>query len=84
MPSIGDKHLEGNVTSKGQVTIPAEFRRRMGITKGTKIRFDLDKDGVLELHVVKTDETDDKEELIDTVEALLDRYHVAMDYLRDK
>ena len=84
MPTGENKYLEGNVTSKGRVTIPAEFRRRMGITKGARIRFDLDKDGVLELRVVKDDQTHDKDALDNAVEVLLDKYHVAMDYLKDR
>ncbi|MDG3062509.1 hypothetical protein KTT66_09345 [Lacticaseibacillus casei] len=56
----------------------------MGITKGARIRFDLDKDGVLELRVVKDDQTHDKEALDNAVEVLLDKYHVAMDYLKDR
>jgi len=33
------------VTQKGQVTIPVEIRRALGITTGTEVRFELDQDG---------------------------------------
>jgi AbrB family looped-hinge helix DNA binding protein len=33
------------VTSKGQVTIPLAVRRRLGITPGTEVRFELDEGG---------------------------------------
>lgn len=84
MPIGENKHLEGTVTSKGRVTIPVEFRRRMGITKGTRIRFGLSKNGALELRVVKDDQLHDKEALDNAVETVLDKYQVAMDYLKDK
>ena len=31
--------VEATVTSKGQVTLPKELRNRLGIQKGSKIRF---------------------------------------------
>ena len=31
--------IKATVTSKGQVVIPAEFRRQLGIRKGTKVSF---------------------------------------------
>ena len=34
------------VTSKGQVTIPQEVRRRLGIEPGTEVEFEVDDDGV--------------------------------------
>jgi AbrB family looped-hinge helix DNA binding protein len=43
--------MTATVTSKGQVTIPAETRRRLGIRAGTKLEFIL-KDGD-RLEVVK-------------------------------
>ena len=33
--------VEATVTSKGQVTLPKELRNRLGIQKGSKIRFSL-------------------------------------------
>jgi len=35
-----------NVTSKGQVTIPVEFRRALGITEGTAVDFEFDGNGL--------------------------------------
>ncbi|MDN6712931.1 MAG: AbrB/MazE/SpoVT family DNA-binding domain-containing protein, partial [Lacticaseibacillus paracasei] len=40
--------MEATVTSKGQVTIPVEIRRRSGIKKNTKVRFELKQDGDIE------------------------------------
>lgn len=37
------------VTAKGQVTLPAEARRRLGITAGTKLEFLVTDDGRLEV-----------------------------------
>ncbi len=37
------------VTAKGQVTLPAEARRRLGITAGTKLEFIVTDDGRLEV-----------------------------------
>ena len=34
------------VTSKGQVTIPQEVRRRLGIEPGTEVDFEVDEDAV--------------------------------------
>ena len=31
---------EGTVTSKGQLVIPAELRRKHGISSGTRVRFE--------------------------------------------
>jgi AbrB family looped-hinge helix DNA binding protein len=31
--------VKGSVTSKGQVVIPVQFRRRLGIRKGTQVAF---------------------------------------------
>jgi AbrB family looped-hinge helix DNA binding protein len=31
--------VEATVTSKGQVTLPSELRKRLGILKGSRIRF---------------------------------------------
>ena len=38
--------LTTNVTSKGQVTIPIEFRRALGITEGTAVDFEFDGNGL--------------------------------------
>jgi len=37
------------VTAKGQVTLPVEARRRLGITPGTKLEFLVTEDGRLEV-----------------------------------
>lgn len=37
------------VTAKGQVTLPVEARRRLGITAGTKLDFVITEDGRLEV-----------------------------------
>lgn len=34
------------VTSKGQVTIPRDIRRRLGITEGSEVEFEVTDDGV--------------------------------------
>jgi antitoxin PrlF len=34
------------VTSKGQVTIPRDVRKRLGITPGSEVDFQLDEEGV--------------------------------------
>lgn len=34
------------VTSKGQVTIPQDVRRRLGIEPGSEVQFEVDDDGV--------------------------------------
>lgn len=33
--------IEGTVSSKGQVTLPAAMRTKLGITTGTRIQFEL-------------------------------------------
>lgn len=40
------KEILSTVTSKGQVTLPVEVRRVLGVRKGDKIAFILDKDKV--------------------------------------
>jgi len=42
------------ITSKGQVTIPAEMRRRLGLVAGQRVAFGL-KDGRIVLEAVKDD-----------------------------
>ena len=36
----------GNVTSKGQLVIPAKLRRKFGIKPGTRVNFYEEKDGI--------------------------------------
>ena len=40
------KDLEGVVTSKGQLVIPAKLRRDLRIGKGTRVRFERIKGGI--------------------------------------
>ena len=40
------KNLEGVVTSKGQLVIPAKLRRDLRIGKGTRVRFERIKGGI--------------------------------------
>ena len=39
--------LKSTISSKGQVTVPAEVRERFGLEAGTVVLFDLRQDGVL-------------------------------------
>ena len=41
--------MTSTVTSKGQVTLPVEARRRLGIRPGTKLEFVIRDDGRLEV-----------------------------------
>jgi len=36
--------VETTATTKGQIVIPAEIRRKLGITEGTRIRIDVDEE----------------------------------------
>ena len=84
MPLSHKKFLEANVTSKGQVTIPAEIRRRSGIKKNTKVRFNMMGDGTVQMRVIKGCEMEEREELIATIQDLMDKYKTGIDYLKDK
>lgn len=33
--------LEATVTSKGQITLPSELRKRLGLQKGSRVRFSI-------------------------------------------
>ena len=37
---------EAKVTSKGQITVPREIRRRLGVRTGDRLLFEEDEDGV--------------------------------------
>jgi len=39
--------LKSTISSKGQITVPAEVRERFGLEAGTVVLFDLRQDGVL-------------------------------------
>jgi AbrB family looped-hinge helix DNA binding protein len=41
------------ISSKGQVTVPASVRRRLGIGPADKVAFVVREDGVVELHPVR-------------------------------
>ena len=45
------KEIISTVTSKGQVTIPAEIRKYLGITTNDKISFVIDDEGAVRLRV---------------------------------
>ncbi len=43
------KEILSTITSKGQITIPAEVRRHLGVSKNDKIAFLLEPDGTVRL-----------------------------------
>lgn len=43
------KEILSTITSKGQITIPAEVRRHLGVVKSDKIAFLLEPDGTVRL-----------------------------------
>ena len=45
--------LEATVTSKGQVTLPSELRRRLGLGKGSRIRFSIPASGPVQVEPVR-------------------------------
>ena len=45
------KEIISTINSKGQVTIPAEIRKYLGITTNDKIGFIIDDEGVVQLRV---------------------------------
>lgn len=47
------KEIVSTVTSKGQITIPMEVRRHLGIGEGDKVVFVIDDDGLVHLRRVK-------------------------------
>jgi antitoxin PrlF len=46
---ISMKEIVSTITSKGQVTIPVEIRKKLGLTSGAKIAFVVDDDGTISL-----------------------------------
>lgn len=40
------KTIDATVTSEGQITIPVEIRRKLGLAKGSTVRFVIDDDAV--------------------------------------
>jgi antitoxin PrlF len=47
------KEIVSTITSKGQVTIPAEVRRHLGVTQGDKLSFVIEDDGSIEVKAPK-------------------------------
>ena len=47
------KEIISTLTSKGQVTIPAEVRKYLGIETNDKVAFVIEDDGVVRLHVLR-------------------------------
>jgi antitoxin PrlF len=45
--------VEATVTSKGQVTLPSELRKRLGIQKGSRIRFHIPASGPVQMKPVR-------------------------------
>ena len=45
------KEVLATITSKGQVTVPAEVRRHLGVSKSDKIAFVIRADGSVEIKV---------------------------------
>jgi antitoxin PrlF len=45
--------VEATVTSKGQVTLPSELRKRLGLQKGSRIRFSIPAIGPVEVEPVR-------------------------------
>ena len=45
--------VEATVTSKGQVTLPRELRKRLGIQKGSRIRFSMPSSGAIRVEAVR-------------------------------
>lgn len=45
--------VEATVTSKGQVTLPKELRKRLGIQKGSRIRFSIPPSGAVRVEPVR-------------------------------
>lgn len=41
--------VEATVTSKGQVTLPSELRKRLSLQKGSRIRFNIPENGPVEV-----------------------------------
>jgi antitoxin PrlF len=45
--------VEARVTSKGQVTLPRELRKRLGLGKGSRIRFSIPASGPVQVEPVR-------------------------------
>ncbi len=47
--------VDATVTSKGQVTLPKELRKRLGIQRGSRIRFSIPASGAVKVEPVLYD-----------------------------
>lgn len=45
--------IEATVTSKGQITLPSQLRKRLGIEKGSRIRFSIPTSGPVQIEPVR-------------------------------
>lgn len=45
--------VEATVTSKGQVTLPSELRKRLGLKQGSRIRFSIPENGPVQVEPVR-------------------------------
>ncbi len=45
--------LEATVTSKGQVTLPSELRKRLGLKQGSRVRFSIPENGPVQVEPVR-------------------------------
>ncbi len=45
--------IEATITSKGQVTLPSELRKRLGLQKGSRIRFSIPARGPVQVEPVR-------------------------------
>lgn len=46
MPASTVREISATLSSKGQVVVPSDVRKRLGLVQGSVIRFVLDEDGV--------------------------------------
>jgi antitoxin PrlF len=55
MPQLAHKAttIEATVTSKGQVTLPSELRKRLGLKQGSRIRFSIPENGPVQVEPVR-------------------------------
>lgn len=45
--------MEATVTSKGQITLPSELRKHLGVGKGSRIRFNIPASGPVQIEPVR-------------------------------
>ncbi|MGO8758401.1 MAG: AbrB/MazE/SpoVT family DNA-binding domain-containing protein [Terracidiphilus sp.] len=50
--------VDATVTSKGQVTLPKELRKRLGVQKGSRIRFSIPVSGAVHVEPILYDVED--------------------------